>query len=131
MKRKNKKVVALLLTVVISTLILGTTVFAATPRGYDKCYVNTDGSNLNGRSGPGTEYSIVCKYANGTRLYWSVMPSENATDSEGRKWMRVKGKATSGKDTEAWVCEDYLRFERDPVPRSADVKIDASLPDVG
>lgn len=131
MKPKNKRIVALLLAVVISTLALGTTVCAATPRGYDKCYVNTDGSNLNGRSGPGTEYSIVCKYANGTRLYWSVMPSENGYDSQGRSWMRVTGMATTGKEMTAWVCEDYLRFERDPVPRSVEVKVDPSLPDVG
>ena len=111
--KKSKKMVAVLLTIAMMVTLLGTTAFASPqPRDPDLCFVNTsDGSNLNGRSGPGTEYSVICKYANGTQLFWSVMPSENATDSQGRSWLHVSGKTTTGVTMESWVCEDYLRFE--------------------
>lgn len=112
MKRKGKKIVALLLMVTMTVAMLGATAFASPqPRDPDLCYVNTsDGSNLNGRSGPGTQYSVICKYANGTQLFWSVMPDQNATDSQGRSWLCVSGKTTTGVTMQSWVCEDYLRF---------------------
>lgn len=55
MKRCRKLVMGLSL-VLAMTFLIGTTSFAGE---YSLCFVNTEGGNLNCRSGPGTEYSIV------------------------------------------------------------------------
>ncbi|MDE7001249.1 MAG: SH3 domain-containing protein [Lachnospiraceae bacterium] len=115
MRVTKKRIATFLLLLVMGVNVIGITAFAGDiqPRK-DYCYVNTsDGSNLNGRSGPGTEYPVICRFANGTSLSWSVFPENNATDSQGRSWMAVTGTDINGKQKSAWVCEDYLRFEPD------------------
>ena len=89
MRVTKKRIATFLLLLVMGVNVIGITAFAGDiqPR-MDYCYVNTsDGSNLNGRSGPGTEYPVICRFANGTSLTWSVFPENNATDSQGRSWM--------------------------------------------
>lgn len=135
MRTKKNRLIALALMVVLTVSLLGMTSFASSinPR-MQYCYVNTsDGSNLNGRSGPGTEYSVICQYANGTSLTWSVFPENNATDSQGRSWMCVNGRTTTGENKTAWVCEEYLRFENDyrSVYDINDVISNPELPPVG
>ena len=95
---KTRRILSLILTIIMTVSMLGMTVCAnPLARNRDSCYVSTsDGSNLNGRSGPGTEYPVICRYANGTLLGWSVMPNQNATDSQGRSWLHVSGRTTTG-----------------------------------
>jgi len=116
MRMTKKRIVTFLLLLVMGVNVVGVTAFAREiqPR-MDYCYVNTsDDSNLNGRSGPGTEYPVICRFANGTSLTWSVFPENNATDSQGREWMAVSGVDINGvRQKNVWVCVDYLRFEQD------------------
>lgn len=116
MRLTKKRIVTFLLLLAMGVNAIGITAFAGNvqPR-MDYCYVNTsDGSNLNGRSGPGTEYSVICRFANGTSLNWSTHWEYNATDSQGREWMEVSGVDINGvQQDKAWVCVDYVRFERD------------------
>lgn len=131
---KTRKILPIILMIIMTVSMLGMTVCAnPQARNRDSCFVSTsDGSNLNGRSGPGTEYPVICKYANGTQLGWSVMPENNAIDSQGRRWSHVSGRTTTGATMEAWVCDDYLRFESSGYSlRSIEVENNPNLPAVG
>ncbi len=132
MTKKIKRIVSLLLAATLSMGIMAISSYAAPqPKSDpDLCFVNTDGGNLNGREKPGVQYKIICKYANGTQLGWSVMPSENAYDDQGRSWMRVSGKTTTGTRKTSWVLEEYLRFESPYSLRTAPA-INSGAPDVG
>ena len=107
MKRCRKLVMGLSL-VLAMTFLIGTTSFAGE---YSLCFVNTEGGNLNCRSGPGTEYSIVGKFKNGTQLGWSIF---GGIDSLGREWTYVDGKDINGKLIMGWVLDSYLRYEDNP-----------------
>lgn len=62
-----------LLTAIMLSAGVNVSAQTAQPRSeYDLCYVNTNGSNLNCRKGPGTEYALVGKFSNGTQLSWSI-----------------------------------------------------------
>lgn len=131
MNKKLKKIVTLILAMI---MVLNFTAmsYAATKSDPDKCFVNTDGGNLNGRKEAGTEYPIICKYANGTQLSYSVDAGETKFDSQGREWMRVRGKTTTGSTMTSWVLAEYLRFES-PYRTNTDILtvINPKAPDVG
>ena len=83
--------------------------------GYQMLYVKTNGGNLNVRSGPGTEYEIVGKLANGTKILgWQYV---GKIDSEGRGWMDIRAIGIDGEEVNGWVLDDYL--SSDPPTRSA------------
>lgn len=65
--------------------------------------VKTDGSNLNVRSGPGTNYSIVGKFANGTLVTFGYMDPIPSTD-----WTYVWGTGTNGQHLSGYCHNDYL-----------------------
>lgn len=115
MKTTRKRIATFLLLLVMGVNVIGITAFAGDiqPR-MDYCYVNTpEGGNLNGRSGPGTEYPVICQFANGTSLGWGVFDG-SAVDSQGNEWTEVSGRDIYGNDVECcWVRDDYLRYERD------------------
>ncbi len=91
---------------------------------YPTLYVKTDGGNLNVRSDAGTEYSIVGKLANGTKIAgWSVF---GKSDSEGRSWTSIRAKDINGKMIESWVLDKYLT----EMPPSRSVPVGVG-PDVG
>lgn len=115
MKMTRKRIATFLLLLVMGVNVIGITAFAGDiqPR-MDYCYVDTPGGgNLNGRSGPGTEYPVICQFANGTSLNWSVFDG-SAVDSQGNEWTEVRGIDIYGNDVKrCWVRDDYLRYERD------------------
>ncbi len=79
---------------------------------------------MNVRSDAGTEYSIVGKLANGTKIAeWSVF---GKSDSEGRSWTSIRAKDINGKMIEGWVLDKYLT--ETPPSRSVPVGVG---PDVG
>ena len=77
-----KRIICLFISVLCTVMMVSTLAFAAeTPlentkstnihlkrEEYPTLYVKTDGGNLNVRSDAGTEYSIVGKLANGTKI---------------------------------------------------------------
>ncbi len=65
--------------------------------------VKTDGSNLNVRSGPGTNYSIVGKFANGTKVHFGAIDP-----IESENWSYVWGTGIDGKEVTGYVHMDYL-----------------------
>lgn len=67
--------------------------------------VKTDGSNLNVRSGPGTNYSIVGKFANGTIVDIPFMQPSDIGDSW---WYAYGNDANTGKSIEGYVHRDYI-----------------------
>ncbi|QNU67275.1 SH3 domain-containing protein [Ruminiclostridium herbifermentans] len=68
--------------------------------------VNTDGSNLNVRSGPGTNYSIIGKFANGTDVTWEDDDGKSSGD-----WAYVTGVSTNGKTISGYCYQWYLIHE--------------------
>ena len=102
----------------------GSTVVRLNRREYTTLYVKTDGGNLNVRSGAGTEYAIVGKLANGTKIDgWSIF---GRVDSEGRSWTNITAKDINGKSVTGWVLDEYLTAT--PPSRAVPVGIG---PDVG
>lgn len=67
--------------------------------------VKTDGSNLNVRSGPGTNYSIVGKFANGAIVDIPFMQPSDIGDSW---WYAYGNDANTGKKIEGYVHRDYI-----------------------
>lgn len=65
--------------------------------------VKTDGSNLNIRSGPGTNYSIVGKFANGTKVHYGAIDPIGSLN-----WTYVWGTGINGKEVTGYVHNDYL-----------------------
>lgn len=67
--------------------------------------VKTDGSNLNVRSGPGTNYSIVGKFANGAVVNIPYMQPSDST----RIWNWAFGNdADTGKRIEGYINVNYV-----------------------
>jgi len=66
--------------------------------------VTTDGSNLNVRSGPGANYSIIGKFANGTVVNYGAIDPIPSAD-----WTYVWGKDINGKSISGYCHNDYLR----------------------
>lgn len=125
----KKSIISLCLTICM-LMFLGTNASAQSiqPRSeYDLCYVNTDGGNLNCRSGPGTEYSIVGKFSNGTQLTWSVFGD---VDSNNKTWTKVSGIGITGKRVSGWCQDDYLLFVS-PSRNVPAFYINSDMPDVG
>ncbi len=133
-----KRIICLFISVLCTVMMVSTLAFAAeTPlentkstnihlkrEEYPTLYVKTDGGNLNVRSDAGTEYSIVGKLANGTKIAgWSVF---GKSDSEGRSWTSIRAKDINGKMIEGWVLDKYLT--ETPPSRSVPVGVG---PDVG
>ena len=115
MRMTKKRIVTFLVLLAIGVNVIGVTAFAGNiqPRK-DYCYVNTpEGGNLNGRSGPGTEYPVICQFSNGTLLNWSIFDG-TATDSQGYTWTAVAGTDINGVFVKhCWVRDDYLLYVRD------------------
>lgn len=60
-------------------------------------------SGLNGRTGPGTSYSKICAFINGTKL--TIKETNNG-------WYKVEGKASNGKQvTNVWVFSQYVTVD--------------------
>lgn len=68
--------------------------------------VTTDGSNLNVRSGPGTNYSVIGQFANGTDVTW-----EDDDGKSSGEWAYVKGIGTNGKTISGYCYQWYLVHE--------------------
>ena len=133
-----KRIISLLLSTICTVMMISTLAFAAETsledagltvvrlnrREHDTLYVKTDGGNLNVRSGAGTEYAIVGKLANGTKIDgWSIF---GRVDSEGRSWTNITAKDINGKSVTGWVLDEYLTAT--PPSRAVPVGIG---PDVG
>lgn len=126
-----KKSIALFVILALSITASGIVSFAATPRSDpDMCFVDTDGGNLNCRSGAGEEYALRGKFANGTQVFYSLMTGDKE-DSLGRTWMNVSGKSTTGSKIEGWVLLEYLRFESPYKSAYAIPIINKFAPDIG
>ncbi len=73
---------------------------------YTTLYVNTGGDNLNVRSGPGTNYSVVSHLRHGTRIVsWSIF---GRVDQYGYSWTSIKAYDVNGVLVSGWVRDDYL-----------------------
>lgn len=86
-------------------LVILTPFFAPTQQAHAYEYeyqakVITDGSNLNVRSGPGTNYSIVGKLANGTIVTYSYISPVG--------WDYIWGIDINGKEISGYVSSAYL-----------------------
>lgn len=68
---------------------------------YEARVKTQDGSNLNVRSGPGTNYKIVGKFANGTIVHYAIV-------QDYEDWTWVTGKGTNGKTISGYVKDSYL-----------------------
>lgn len=66
--------------------------------------VVTQGNNLNCRSGPGTNYSIVGKFKNGTIISYHYMDPNYKPG-----WAYVFGVGIDGKQISGYVSEQYLQ----------------------
>lgn len=85
-------------------LVILTPFFAPAQQAHADDYqakIQTAGGNLNVRSGPGTNYKIVGKFANGTIVTYSYM-------QESDEWTWVWGKGTNGKTISGYVLDSYL-----------------------
>lgn len=128
---KHTKRMACFILCFVMMLALGISSYAVETRSDpDMCFADTGGGNLNGRSGPGTEYKIICKYPDGTQLFYSLLTGWD-TDSEGVEWVEVRGKTTTGEKKTAWVSTEYVRFESPYRLRLLPIPMDTNEPDVG
>jgi uncharacterized protein YgiM (DUF1202 family) len=77
---------------------------------YQPKYVKVSSGNLNVRSGPGTNYKIVGKLKNGTKLLgYSVF---GKIDSEGYGWTSIRAIDINGKEVSGWVRNDFLTWNK-------------------
>lgn len=68
-------------------------------------HVKTDGSNLNVRSGPGTDYSIIGKFANGAVIDIPFMQPSESTYT----WRWAHGDdADTGKRIQGYININYI-----------------------
>lgn len=65
--------------------------------------VVTDGGNLNVRSGPGTNYSIIGQIANGSYVNISFMQDANISP-----WVYGSGTSTTGVEITGYMHGDYI-----------------------
>lgn len=126
-----KRIVRMLSLMILCTIIFGTTCFAnektkfmppteiqveggqlkliaieEEERGIQPRYVYkvcTDGGNLNVRSGPGTNYSIVGQIANGSYVDVSFMQ-----DASIAPWVYGSGTSITGKEISGYMHGDYI-----------------------
>ena len=69
------------------------------------CRVRTTSGNLNVRSGPGTNYPIIGRFANGSVVDISIFADEKGD------WIVAGGKDVStGKMINGWVNQNYLEY---------------------
>lgn len=130
MKNRIKRITGCAVIMALLTLSIGMTAFGkpVARAEYDLCFVNTDGGNLNCRAYAGEEYAIVGKFANGTRLSWSVF---GEPDSQGRDWTAVSGPDINGEHISGWVLDSYLRYERPSRSIQHNIVVNPLMPDVG
>lgn len=75
---------------------------------YYYAYVNAPDGYVNLRTGPGTEYDIICPIPNGEVL---ELYNEEATASNGKKWVKVAYYVDGGWNT-GWVIASQIEYEK-------------------
>ncbi len=75
---------------------------------YYYAYVNAPDGYVNLRTGPGTEYDIICPIPNGEAL---ELCNEEAIASNGKKWIKVAYYVDGGWNT-GWVIASQIEYEK-------------------
>lgn len=65
--------------------------------------VSTSEGNLNVRKGPGTNYEIIGKFANGTKVQYFGLSDDNA------EWCKVSGTSITGKNITGYVNDHFIK----------------------
>jgi cell wall-associated NlpC family hydrolase len=118
--KKTAGAAALSLTILLSSLALTPSTYAATPVavGGKAIVTNTDGDTIRVRDGAGTKYEQVAEVYEGQTVSVLAGPSK---DSNGKAWYKVQGPGGTG-----WVSSGFLEGKEGAPAAPAQAKAPAA-----